>query len=148
MKNIHDNLFNHQCCFCFYPFSISIETLKTMSSSSSSACPNAERCCFHVKAPEVSVPRHFPGHLGPGVTGQNIPPAGVFIHSGHFYNNNNKELLRRGSGYQKGCLACNSCLLGIGCRHPDDPGIYAGKLSLRWSEETQSPISEGNCARK
>ena len=35
-------------------------------SSPSLAFPSVERCRFHVKAPEVSVPCHFPGHVGPG----------------------------------------------------------------------------------
>jgi len=48
------------------------------SSSSSLACPNVERCRFHVKALEVSVPRHFPGHVGPGVEDMEGSLANVF----------------------------------------------------------------------
>jgi len=46
--------------------------------SSSLACPNAERCRFHVKAPEASVPRHFPGHVGPGIEDMEGSLANVF----------------------------------------------------------------------
>src|SRR6218665_1154436 len=48
------------------------------SSSSSLACPNAERCCFHDKEPKVSVPRPFRGYVGPGVEDMEGSLANVF----------------------------------------------------------------------